>query len=337
MGTTYLVKVAVARGEDGAVLNFDSTGKTYSLELEDPIQIQKGIDSVLEVVNASMSTYRKESLLSRWNASASGMKVDTMLLRNFKVSLSVHAESGGAFDPTVFPLVQAWGFGPQARENPPDSARIKALLPLIGLNKVRIYGDSLGKSIPGLMLDFSAIAKGYGVDAVGWYLESLGIANYLVEIGGEVRARGRRESGQIWSIAVEKPIDDPTGTQRGILLQLPLQNRSMASSGNYRNYYKLNGRKVVHTIQPRTGYPEPSDVLGVTILAPDCMTADAYATACMAMGYRASRAMIERHPELEAIWIMSPADTSRQDFRIEYSAGLQSLLASRSTSSSLAP
>lgn len=344
MGTTYMVKVALFRNQGGRLMNFDSMGREFevkankevnSIDFQNHRLFQNAIDSVLELVNASMSTYREHSLISKWNASPRGMPVDTMMMRNYELSRTVFERSGGAFDPTVYPLVQAWGFGPHARQSPPDSQRIRKILAWVGLDRIQRRGDSLIKSRPEQMLDFSAVAKGYGVDLVGWFLESQGIVNYLVEIGGEVRARGfrepvksrgtkqRSEPAKEWNVAIEKPLDDPSGSHRAMLLPLPLRNQSMASSGNYRNYYMLNGRKIVHTMQPSTGYPVPSDLLAVTILAPDCMTADAYATACMAMGYQASKDMIERYQDVEAIWIMD--GTQAGTYRVEYSSGIAAL------------
>ncbi len=304
MGTTYMVKVAVVQLDNDSKANLDSLGNS-SNEAIDLLPTQHGLDSVLNIVNASLSTYRTESTLSQFNRCEHCFLVDTMIKRNFIASLAVHQASSGAFDPSVYPLVQAWGFGPQRNDNAPDSSKVQELLRLVGLGQFSMVGDSLCKSKPNQMLDFSAIAKGYGVDVVGWYLESLGIRNYLVEIGGEIRASGWRDVGEPWTVAVEKPLDDPSGQQRAALLQIPVKNRSMASSGNYRNFYMLNGVKVAHTIQPSTGYPTPSDVLAATILAEDCMTADAYATACMALGSSAAQAMLKEHPELEAILIIS--------------------------------
>ena len=305
MGTTYLVKVVVT--EQGP-------------QAPNPGQV----DSVLEQVNASLSTYQPTSLLSRFNLCAQCYQVDSMIIRNFKASQQVHQASSGAFDPSVYPLVQAWGFGPQPRSAIPDSAKVRSLLSLVGLGQFRLLGDSLCKSRPGQMLDFSAIAKGYGVDVVGWYLESLGHQNYLVEIGGEVRARGEKAPGQTWSVAVEKPVDDPSGAQRDYLLQFPLKNLSMASSGNYRNFYMHKGQKMAHTLQVSTGYPTPTDVLAATVVTENCMMADAYATACMALGWKGAIAMLEKHPEINAILVgSSPNPSPQAPYRLYATPGLR--------------
>ncbi|MFM9060758.1 MAG: FAD:protein FMN transferase [Bacteroidota bacterium] len=305
MGTTYLVKVALPS-------DFKTTPTSAQL------------DSVLERVNASLSTYQPQSTLSRFNRCVQCYPVDSMIIRNFKASQEVHQASEGAFDPSVYPLVQAWGFGPQARSAIPDSAHIRSLLGLVGLTRFRLEGDSLCKEQAAQALEFSAVAKGYGVDVLGWFLESLGLDHYLVEIGGEVRARGDRSPGQAWTVGVEKPLDDPSGTQRALLLQLPLQNQSMASSGNYRNYYMHNGQKMAHTLQVSTGYPTPTNVLAATVVTQDCMMADAYATACMALGWDRAIAMLEKHPEIQAILIGSlPNPSQDQPYRLYATHGLR--------------
>jgi thiamine biosynthesis lipoprotein len=309
MGTTYLIKVALVQEETGSYSNFDSTGNLTG-QAVNHLPTQDALDSVLERVNASLSTYRTESLISQFNRCPGCLLVDSMIKRNFRVSMAVHDASSGAFDPSVYPLVQAWGFGPQPHTTPPDSAKVKELLPLVGLRQFTLRGDSLCKSKPTQMLEFNAIAQGYGVDVVAWYLESLGIRNYLVEIGGEVRAAGCKKAGQPWTVAIEKPMDDQSGQQRSVLLQIPVRDRSMASSGNYRKFYIHNGVKVAHTIQPSTGYPTPSNVLAATILADDCMTADAYATACMVLGASGAKALLRKHPELDAILVIGSSSAT---------------------------
>lgn len=305
MGTTYLVKVAMTEKGPQA-----------------PSSVQ--LDSVLERVNASLSTYIPTSLLSLFNQCDQCYLADSMLIRNFKASQIVHLASDGAFDPSVYPLVLAWGFGPQPKAGIPDSAKVRSLLSLVGLGQFNLKGDSLCKTVPGQMLDFSAIAKGYGVDVVGWYLESLGHRNYLVEIGGEVRARGERSPGQTWMVAVEKPVDDPSGIQREYLLQFPLKNMSMASSGNYRNFYMHKGQKMAHTLQVSTGYPTPTDVLAATVVTEDCMMADAYATACMALGWSRAVRMLEKNPKINAVLVGSTQNPTKDaPYRLYATPGLR--------------
>ena len=299
-------------------------GTTYHIVYagESIADLQVGIDSVLTAVNASLSTYIPTSTISLINQSTLGAPMDEPMRVNFLKSAEVWLKSKGAFDPTVGPLVNAWGFGFQKMADNVDSSLVDSLKQFVGWEKLRISGDSLLKQ-PGVVVDFSAIAKGYGVDRVALYLESRGIGNYIVEIGGEVRAAGEKTKGFQWIAGIEKPIDDQTGTQRALQLSLPLKNRSMATSGNYRNFYELDGKKYAHTIHPKTGYPALSNLLSASVVADDCMTADAFATACMVLGFDAAKELIEREESLEAVLIYSDEQGKLQQY---ISPGLQKLV-----------
>lgn len=302
--------------------NGPTMGTTYQVVYagDEVKEIQAGVDSVLEVVNASLSTYIPSSTISKVNQSATGAPMDAMMRINFLKSAEVWLKTDGAFDPTVGPLVNAWGFGFKKMAGKVDSALIDSLMALVGWEKLRISGDSLLKSLPGVTVDFSALAKGYGVDEVGRYLESRGIANYIVEIGGELRAAGKKAKGFSWMAGIEKPVDDQTGNSKVLAYTLPLNDRSMATSGDYRNFYIENGRKYAHTIHPKTGYPAASNLLSASIIASDCMTADAFATACMVMGFEAAKSLIEKEEGLEAVLIYSDASGALKQY---VSPGLQ--------------
>jgi len=299
-------------------------GTTYHIVYAGDLvsDLQAGVDSVLTAVNASLSTYIPTSTISVINQSQSGALLDEPMRVNFLKSAEVWLKSKGAFDPTVGPLVNAWGFGFQKMVGEVDSALIDSLKQFVGWEKLRISGDSLLKA-PGVIVDFSAIAKGYGVDRVALYLESKGIQNYIVEIGGELRAAGEKAKGFDWIAGIEKPIEDQSGTQRAVQLSLPLKDRSMATSGNYRNFYEVDGKKYAHTIHPKTGYPAFSNLLSASVVANDCMTADAFATACMVMGFEAAKELIEREEALEAVLIYSDNQGKLQQY---ISPGLQKLI-----------
>lgn len=284
--------------------------------------LQQGVDSVLKDVNASLSTYIPTSTISLFNQSAVGAPMDEPMRVNFLKSAEVWLKSKGAFDPTVGPLVNAWGFGFQKMADKVDSSLIDSLLQFVGWQKLRIAGDSLLKE-SGVVLDFSAIAKGYGVDQVALYLERRGVSNYIVEIGGELRAAGEKAKGFNWIAGIEKPIEDQSGEQRELQLSLPLKNRSMATSGNYRNFYVVDGKKFTHSIHPKTGYPAMSNLLSASVIANDCMTADAFATACMVMGFEAAKNLIEQESALEAVLIYSDEQGKLQQY---VSPGLQKLV-----------
>jgi len=291
-------------------------GTTYNIVYagEARAGLQAGVDSLLLVVNAALSTYIPTSNISLINQAQNKAWADNLVQVNFRKSFEIWQLSQGAFDPTVGPLVNAWGFGFQKMQGNTDSAGIDSLLQFVGFDKVKLENDTIFKSHPNIVLDFSAIAKGYGVDAVALYLESVGVQNYIVEIGGELRAAGEKAPGFNWIAGIEKPIDDQLGQQRELQMTIPLENKSMATSGNYRNFYTKDGQKYAHTIHPKTGYPSESNLLSTTVIANDCMTADGYATAFMVMGFEAARTLVEASEELEAVFLYNDSTGAMQEY-----------------------
>ncbi len=287
-------------------------GTTYSIKYLDSLQRNFGnhVDSVLIAVNLSMSTYIDSSLISRFNAvqDTNWFEVDSLFAEVFKISKKVFEISNGSFDPTVMPLVNVWGFGPQ-KNIVPDSTLIDSLLILTGFSKIMFKETSFNKNEikyfikkenPWMALDFSAVAKGFGVDVVAALLESKGIGNYMVEIGGEVRAKGKNARNVFWSIGIDKPVEEG---ERKIQTVIFLENQSLATSGNYRNFYLKDGKKYVHTINPLTGYPEINNTLSVSVIADNCALADALATACMVMGVDRAQAMMNEITDAAAYFI----------------------------------
>ena len=272
---------------------FSETGENYEHE----------IDSLLKVWNMSMSTYIPGSEISRFNKSDSCFEFESKyFLPVLNMSRTVYELSDGAFDPTVGPLVEAWGFGPQKRMTP-DSATVDSLRRLVGFDKIFFDDKKVCKAVPGMHLDFSAIAKGYAVDVVADYLESKGVHNLLVEIGGELLCRGTKNGGQLWRTAIEDP--NVEVYERKILAVVNLTDKAVATSGNYRNYYVRDGRKYVHTINPATGYPIIHSLLSASVFADNCMKADACATACMVLGLDGAKAMMKKDTTLDAFLIYS--------------------------------
>lgn len=250
-----------------------------------PTEITRQVKELLEKVNGQMSTYQKDSELSLFNQSTSTdwLPVSAELYGVIKESIQISKLSNGLFDVTVGPLVNLWGFGPdKMMVSPPDEAVIKGLLNQIGYNRLTLKDDGLfvKKDIPGLYVDLSGIAKGYGVDQVGLLLERLGLMDYMVEIGGEIRVKGKNNQGQPWQIAVEKP----TAERRAIEKVLAITDTGMATSGDYRNYFEVDGVRFSHTIDPRTGRPIDHKLASVTILSDTSMEADGLATAIMVLG-----------------------------------------------------
>jgi thiamine biosynthesis lipoprotein len=264
MGTTYHVRVMA----DPKVTPVDG--------------LEGEIAAALEDVNGRMSTYKPDSELSRFNQhlSLEPFAVSAETLAVFRISQEVSRESNGAFDITVGPLVNAFGFGPDERKEPTD-AELAKLRERVGYQKVEIDPDGkLRKLRPDVYCDLSAVAKGYGVDKAAEAIEKRGIGRYMVEVGGEVRTKGLNAEGQPWRIGIEKPLADERAVERVV----PLNNRSMATSGDYRNFYVENGKRLSHTIDPRTGRPIAHMLASVSVVHESCAWADAYATAIMVLG-----------------------------------------------------
>ena len=250
------------------------------------------------------NTHNKKSRITAINENRSDT-LDGYLSRLYDKSVEINRESGGAFDPTVSPLVNLWGFGYE-KTGKANRQAVDSILIFVGIDKTRKEGIRIVKSDGRTTFNFSAIAKGMGCDEVGKMLERNGVTDYIVEIGGEITAKGHNPKGQKWRISIDKPInanDTVIHHSAGIV---EITNCGIATSGNYRNYHTDSaGNKVAHTINPRTGMPEQSDVLSATVIAPDCMTADAYATTFMVLGLEKSKKLLDKHPEISAMLITS--------------------------------
>lgn len=286
-------------------------GTTYMVKANSLNVIEQStIDSILIAINQSLSTYIPTSIISTFNSSAHGIdlaSLDQHFKINFGKSIQVSDLSQGAFDPTIMPLVNYWGFGTTGKKTltSVDSISILELLPAVGFSKIQQTSDSITKSNPDVELDFSAIAKGYGVDVLCDYLDNISVTNYYVEIGGELRTKGVNDRGTAWTLGVNLPQRNASFTD--VITYMQLSDRAMATSGNYRNYYEIEGEYYGHTIDPKTGFPV-SDILSATIIADDCMTADAMATACMVMGVERSLDMIESSNNVEGLFVYSIGD-----------------------------
>ncbi|MEP2278724.1 FAD:protein FMN transferase [Maribacter sp.] len=277
-------------------------GTSYSIIsiTPDKMDLQQDIDSVFAVINHSLSTYIPESDISRINNGDSTVIVDKMFKEVFDLSKTIHQETNGFFDPTVGTLVNAWGFGPEQKISM-DSLKIDSLLNFVGLDKITLDDNNhLIKTNPNIYLDFNAIAKGYSIDRLAAMLDAKGIDNYLIEVGGELVAKGKNTiKNKSWVVG----IDDPQmQVNRSSKILINLNDRALASSGNYRKFRidEETGKKFVHTVNPKTGFTQLSNTLAVTILADNCATADAYATAFMAMDIDEAFRLISKNKRLEA-------------------------------------
>ncbi len=264
--------------------------------------LDEDIIKVMREFNSSLSNYDPTSVISRFNENDPQVLADKYFTQCFNRACQISMLTDGAFDLTVAPLVNAWGFG-FAKEDSVSAELIDSLLKFIGYEKVLLEDGRLIKDKPGIMLDASAIAKGLGVDVVSLYLESMGISNYLVEIGGELRCKGLNPKDSLWRVGVDKPLENMF--ERELQAILSLTNTSMATSGNYRQFYEKDGVKYSHTIDPHTGYPVRHSLLSATVLAEDCMTADAYATAFMVMGLDKAKRLVKADSTLDALFIYS--------------------------------
>ena len=278
-------------------------GTTYHITYQCDSNLSKSIKAELMKVDCSLSPFNEKSVITAINENQP-VKPDDMFLDVYQLAMQVSKDTDGAFDITVAPLVNAWGFGFKNGIEPTRSL-LDSLKQIVGYQKVSWENGRIHKQDPRIMLDCSAIAKGYGSDVVARFLRSRGVTNYMVEIGGEIVTKGVNERRVPWKIGVTKPSDDPLAESQELQTLLNLTDKALATSGNYRNFYYKNGKKYAHTIDPKTGYPIQHNILSATVIGQQCAVADAYATAFMVMGLDGAKKVLERHPELMAYFIYS--------------------------------
>lgn len=278
-------------------------GTEYHITYQCSKNLKGDIEKELQNVDFSLSPFNKQSTITKVNNNEA-VKLDKMFTDVFTMAMKISDNTDGAFDITVAPLVNVWGFGFK-HGTQPTTAVIDSLKQIIGYKKVKLEDGKIVKADKRIMLDCSSIAKGYGCDVVAKFLEHKGIENYMVEIGGEIVTKGINSKRLPWRIGVTKPTDDSLNVSNEYQTVLNVTNKAMATSGNYRNFYYKDGKKYAHTIDPHTGYPVQHNILSATVLANDCATADAYATAFMVMGLDKATKLLEKHPELMAYFIYS--------------------------------
>ena len=295
-----LLLIISCRQDRRAVIKIsgEAQGTTYSITWisAERQNYKTAFDSIFKKIDSSLSTYLPFSIVSRINNNDTLALPDEHFKNVFRKSEEVSEKTNGAFDVTIGPLVNAWGFG-FTKKAKVDSQLIKNLLPFIGYKMVKLEGTRLVKEKKEIQLDFNAIAQGYTVDVLAFFLESKGIQDYLVELGGEVKSRGIKKNGELWKIGIDKP-EENTNDERHLQAILELNNKALATSGNYRKFYVENGKKFSHILDPATGYPAKNNLLSASVIADDCMIADAYATAFMVMGLEKSKQFLEQHKEL---------------------------------------
>ena len=296
-------------------------GTVYKITYQHADDLQNEIKEAMLEVDNSLSPYNPNSIITRINHNQ-----DTTLNEHFthvfELAQQISAETEGAFDITVAPLVNAWGFGFKHSIDIQPSV-IDSLRQFIGYQKIKLVDGKMVKEDPRLMLDCSAIAKGYGVDRVARLLDKKGVQHYMVDIGGEVVVKGKNSRMKTWRIGINKPVEDSLSINQELQTILEVSGVGMATSGNYRKFYYKDGKRYAHTIDPRLGTPVQHNILSATVIAKDCTTADAYATAFMVMGLEKAKAFCEKHPELEAYFICSGEGDS---YEIYYTPGMNKFM-----------
>ncbi|MBC7125369.1 MAG: FAD:protein FMN transferase [Bacteroidales bacterium] len=280
-------------------------GTTYSITYYDSLSrdLSVQIDSILGRIDHSMSIYNDSSIISQLNSNISD-SIDDLLKEVIVSSFEIYYQTDRAFDITVGPVVRAIGFGKDKTQGI-DSAKVKQLLPLIGMNKIHLDGNTLKKDDSRIQIDVNAIAQGYTVDVIGKYLESNGIKHYLVEVGGEITARGKNSKGTDWVVGIDKPVESALPGEN-IQAKISISNGyGLATSGNYRKFIEVNGQKYAHTINPKTGFPELNSLLSATVVAPSATKADALATAFMVKGVEWSKNFVVNSNDIDAYLVYS--------------------------------
>lgn len=295
-------------------------GTTFHISYRHDTLLNDSIDQTLQQVDASLSMFNAQSTLSAINNNTSD-KTDSLFRSVFRVAQEVSGETDGSFDITVAPLVNLWGFGLKNKEDV-TAHQVDSIRHFVGYKLISLDEDRIVKNDLRTQLDCSAIAKGFGVDQIARLMDRNNVSDYMIEIGGEIAIKGKNKENTCWSIGINKPVEDSLQNNRELQTIIRISDVAMATSGNYRRfYYKSDGRKYAHTIDPHTGYPVTHTLLSATVFAPTCATADAYATAFMVMGAEKAKAVLSKHPELMAYLIISDKGKT---YKVWLSPGLES-------------
>ncbi len=301
----------------------NAQGSTYHIIYYD-IQnrnFQPEIEKILVDFDKSVSTYLPTSIISRINSNQKNVTVDKYFIACFNKAKEVWKNTEGAFDPTVYPLVNAWGFGPGKKQKI-EKQKIDSILTFVGFNLIELKGNKVIKKDPRVSLDFNAFAQGYSVDVVSGFLNSKGLTSYMVEIGGEVYAKGKKQNGSSWTIGIEKPIDNKESLN-SLKAIVKLEDMAIATSGNYRRFIIEDGVKYAHHIDPKTGYPTKNNLLSASLFSKECISSDANATGVLVMGLEKAKAFLLLHPELQAYLIYSD---DKGNYQVFQTPGLQSIV-----------
>lgn len=294
-------------------INGTAQGTTYHITYyaADSVVKKKQIDSILDKIDSSLSLYKSYSLINRFNSSKEGMAVDEHFIKVVKKAQEVYKTTNGLFDITIYPLTEAWGFGPKRMDTVPQAATVRQLLSCVDSRLLYWRGQKLMKKKPCVKIDANGIAQGYSVDVLADFFEQNGIQNYLIELGGEIRIKGRKPDNQKMSVGIEAPGEESDFSLIEKIVYL--DKGAITTSGNYRRYYESNGKKISHLLNPRTGYSLQNELISVTVYAKDAMTADGYDNAIMAMGLKKGLAFVEKNKDLAAHFIYKKNDGTVAD------------------------
>lgn len=298
-------------------INIEGTaqGTTYHISYYDESNrnFQPEIETLLKNFDLSVSTYIPNSVISRINKNEENVTLDSYFVACFKKAKEVWKNTNGAFDPTVYPLVNAFGFGPEKKKKL-SQKEIDSILQFVGFDLIELKGKKIVKKDPRVQLDFNAFAQGYSVDVISQFLISKKCSSFMVEIGGEIYAKGKKTNGDRWSVGIEKPIDNKE-TQNPISVIAQIEDLAIASSGDYRRFFIEDGIKYAHHIDPKTGYPTKNNLLSASVFAKDCISSDAYATGILVMGLEKAKLFLEKHPEIQVYLIYSDQYGNYAEFR----------------------
>lgn len=301
----------------------NTQGTTYHITYFDKSNrdFKPEIEKILSDFDKSVSTYLTTSIISKINSNQKNVILDKYFITCFNKAKEVWKNTDGAFDPTVYPLVNAWGFGPGKKEKIAKE-KIDSILKFVGFNLIEVKNNIIVKKDPRVSLDFNAFAQGYSVDVVSEFLNSKGITSYVVEIGGEVYAKGKKLNGDNWKVGIEKPNDNPD-SENPLKAIVKLENLAISTSGNYRKFFIEDGKKYAHHIDPKSGYPAKNNLLSASVFAKDCITTDANATGILVLGLEKAKIFLKKHNELQAYLIYSD---DKGNYQIFETPGLKSIV-----------
>lgn len=323
LGIILFYTVSIYSQQNPIKIDGNAQGSTYHISYfdEQNRDFQPEIEKILADFDLSVSTYIPNSIISRINSNEKNVVVDTYFTVCFNKAKEVWKNTEGAFDPTVYPLVNAWGFGPGKKQKI-EKTKIDSMLKFVGFQLISLKGNQIIKKDARVALDFNAFAQGYSVDVVSDFLNSKGLKSYVVEIGGEVYAKGKLPNGENWTVGIEKPIDNKE-SENPLKAIVKLENLAVATSGNYRRYVIEDGVKYAHHLDPKTGYPTKNNLLSASLFSKQCIAADANATGVLVMGLEKAKVFLQQHPELQAYLIYSD---EKGNYQVYETPGLKDLL-----------